>query len=190
MKVRLTLSGTAPLLMHNIQLADPLNPIVRAMKEISGKRKKTDEDLLRLAELEFKGGLYMTDELGPYVPGVNVEKCLVEGARITKQGKQVERGLFVIDNESPLLYKGPRTAEALWADESFRSRLAVKVAQARVQRTRPIFRDWALEVTAEVDSALLNLESVASIASDAGSMVGIGDYRPRYGRFTTEVEVL
>jgi len=76
MKVRLTLTGTAPMLMHNIQLADPLNAIARAMKEISSKRKKTDEDQLRMAELEFKGGLYITDQLGPYVPGVNVEKCL------------------------------------------------------------------------------------------------------------------
>lgn len=190
MKVRLTLTGTAPLLMHNIQLADPLNPIVRAMKEISGKRKKTDEDLLRMAELEFKGGLYITDELGPYVPGVNVEKCLVEGARVTKQGKQVERGLFVTDNEVPLLYQGPRTAEALWANEDFRSRLAVKVSTSRVQRTRPIFRDWAIEVAAEVDPALLNLDSLRAIAVDAGSMVGIGDYRPRYGRFIVKVESL
>lgn len=190
MKVRLTLTGTAPLLMHNIQMADPLNPLVRAMKEISGKRKKTDEDLLRMAELEFKGGLYITDELGPYVPGVNVEKCLVEGARVTKQGKQVERGLFVTDNEVPLLYQGPRTSDALWANEDFRSRLSVKVGQSRVQRTRPIFREWAIEVSAEVDPALLNLDSLQSISTDAGSMVGIGDYRPRYGRFEAVVEVL
>lgn len=190
MKIRLTLTGTAPMLMHNIQLADPLNPIARAMKEISAKRKKTDEDLLRMAELEFKGGLYITDELGPYVPGVNVEKCLVEGARITKQGKQVERGLFVVDNECPLLFKGPRSADGLWAAEEFRSRMAVKVGQARVQRTRPIFRDWAVEVSAEVDPALLNMESVQSIATDAGSMVGLGDFRPRYGRFDAVVEEL
>lgn len=190
MKVRLTLTGTAPMLMHNIQLSDPLNAVARAMKEISSKRKKTDEDQLRLAELEFKGGLYITDQLGPYVPGVNVEKCLVEGARITKQGKQVERGLFVEDNECPLLYQGPRTAADLWADEDFRSRMAVKVGTSRVQRTRPIFRQWAVEATAEVDPALLNLESVASIATDAGSMVGLGDFRPRYGRFVAQVEAL
>lgn len=190
MKVRLTLNGTAPMLMHNIQLADPLHPIARAMKEISSKRKKTDEDQFRLAELEFKGGLYISDELGPFVPGVNVEKCLVEGARITKQGKQVERGLFVVENECPLLYQGPRSADALWANEDFRSRMAVKVGTSRVQRTRPMFRTWALEATAEVDPALLNLESVQSIATDAGNMVGLGDFRPRYGRFTALVEAL
>ena len=70
MKVRLSIEGTAPLLMHNIRLADPLNPIAKAMKAISSKRKKTDDDLAQLARLEFEGGLYVLPDLGPYLPGV------------------------------------------------------------------------------------------------------------------------
>jgi hypothetical protein len=142
LKVRITITGTAPLLMHNVRLANPLDPIARAMKETSGKRKKTDEDLERLARLEFEGGLYV-DSAGPYLPGANIEKCLVEGARVTRQGKQVERGLFVTDNEVPLLYDGPRTADGLWADESFRSMMAVKVGTSRVMRCRPMERTIA-----------------------------------------------
>lgn len=190
MKVLITLNGTAPLIQHNVRLANPLDPITRAMKEISGKRKKTDDDLFRLARLEFEGGLYFMNGIGPYVPGANIEKTIVEGARITKQGKQVERGLFVTDNESPLIYAGPRTIEDLWADESYRSMMSVKVGQARIMRCRPWFHNWALEVTAEVDEGLLNLEALNSICSDAGAMVGLGDYRPRYGRFTSQVETL
>jgi hypothetical protein len=188
-KVRITLTGTAPLLMHNVRLANPLDPIARAMKETSGKRKKTDEDLERLARLEFEGGLYC-DAAGPYLPGANIEKCIVEGARVTRQGKQVERGLFVTDNEVPLLYNGPRTPDELWANEEYRSMMAVKVGQARVMRCRPIFRSWTMEANAEMDGAQLNLSTLQSIASDAGAMVGLGDYRPRYGRFEVEVEAL
>lgn len=190
MKVRFSVTGTAPLLMHNIRLANPLDPIARQMKEISGKRKKTDADHEDLARLEFVGGLYLLDEIGPYVPGVNLEKAIVEGGRITKQGRQVERGLFVTDNEVPLLYRGPRDPEALWADPSFRSVMAVKVGQARVMRTRPVFREWALEFDAEVDEGLLSVDVLDAITRDAGSMVGIGDYRPRFGRFTSVLEVL
>lgn len=190
MKVRLSITGTAPYLSHNIRLANPLDPIAREMKTISGKRKKTDDDLLRLAELEFVGGLYLDPETGPYVPGANVEKCLVEGGRITKQGKQVERGVFVIDNVIPMLYKGPRDAAGLWADESFRNMSAVKVGMARVMRCRPEFRQWALEADCELDPAMLNPEGLAQIATDAGAMVGLGDYRPRYGRFTCTIEEL
>lgn len=189
MKVRITITGTAPLLMHNVRLANPLDPIARAMKETSSKRKKTDEDHERLARLEFEGGLYI-DDTGPYLPGANIEKCLVEGARVTRQGKQVERGLFVIDNEVALVYDGPRTADGLWADESFRSLMSVKVGTSRVTRCRPMFRSWVLEANAEMDGAQLNLGTLQAIAIDAGAMVGLGDYRPRYGRFTAEVEAL
>lgn len=190
MKVRITLTGSAPLLMHNVKLANPLDPIARAMKEISSKRKKTDADHEALAKLEFQGGLYIDDQVGPYLPGANVEKCLVEGARITKAGKQVERGLFVEAMECPLIYKGPRTADALWGDESFRSAMAVKVGQARIMRTRPIFREWAVEADADMDDTLINLSALQAIANDAGKMVGLGDYRPRYGRFDAVVEAL
>jgi hypothetical protein len=123
MKIRMILEGTAPLLCHNIRLADPFDPIVRAIKEISGKRKKTDEDLQRMERLEFEGGLYL-DENGPTMPGASIEKCLVEGARVTKQGKQVERGLIVTEMEIPLQYDGPRDVEGLWDDPQFRSRLS------------------------------------------------------------------
>lgn len=188
MKVRIDIVGTAPFLMHNIALADPLNPVVREMRVISGKRKKTDEDLMELARLEFIGGLYIADPVGPYVKGVAVEKSFVEGARVTKQGKQIERGLFVVDNEIPLEYPGPRDAAKLWADPNFHDRQPVRVGTSRVHRMRPIFREWSLQAFAEMDTALLNIDTLQAIVTDAGAMIGLGDYRPRYGRYTATVE--
>jgi hypothetical protein len=187
MRVRITLEGSTGLLCHNARLANPLDPIVRQMKVISGKRKKTDEDLERLARLEFEGGLYF-DDAGPFIPGANIEKCIVEGARVTRQGKQVERGLFITDDEVPLVYKGPRLVDELWADEAFRSMMSVKVGTSRVMRCRPLFRGWTLDVHGEMDPGLLNLDTLEAIVTDAGGMVGLGDYRPRYGRFTGTVE--
>ena len=190
MKVRLSLTGTAPLIVHNSRLANPLDPIVREIKAISGKRKKTDDDHLQMARLEFEGGLYISKDVGPHMPGANIEKCIVEGGRVTKQGKQIERGLFIVDDEVPLVYSGPRDVAKMWATEDFHSIMSVKVVTARVQRCRPIFRSWALDVDAEVDPGLLNLDTLRAIVTDAGSMVGLGDYRPRYGRFSAVVEEL
>ena len=190
MKVRIAIEGTTPLITHNIRLANPLDPIAKAMKAISAKRKKTEDDHLQLARLEFEGGLYLDPEVGPYIPGENVEKCIIEGARITKQGKQVERGLFITDNVVPLIYEGPRTPESLWSDENFRHTAAVRVGQQRVMRTRPVFRTWALDADGELDPGLLAPETLQELLDDAGAMVGIGDFRPRYGRFSAKVEVL
>lgn len=177
------------MLCHNIRLSDPLDPIVRAIKEISGKRKKTDEDLERIERLEFEGGLYLSSD-GPVLPGANIEKCLVEGARVTKQGKQVERGLIVTEMDVPIRYDGPRAVEDLWAEPQFRSRMSVKVSTSRIMRCRPMFPEWTLELTATVDPGQLNLDALQAIVADAGAMVGLGDYRPRYGRFVGAVEEL
>lgn len=57
MKLRLT--GIAPLLMHDNKAANPLNPYAKAMKALTGKRKKTDDDLAEIARIEWEAGLYI-----------------------------------------------------------------------------------------------------------------------------------
>jgi hypothetical protein len=192
MKVRLSLEGTAPLLMHSARGVDPLDPVVKQIKAITAKRKKTEDDMEVIARLEFEVSMYFLDSIGPFIPGVNVEKCLVEGGRITKSGKNVERGLFVLDNACPLLYTGPRDIEGLWsaANGEFRSMMAVGVGGRKIMRCRPIFHDWSVECEAELDTTVLNIGELEQIATHAGSMVGLGDFRPRYGRFLTKVEPL
>ena len=44
------LSGDS-LIMHNGRTSNPLDPFTKAMKEISGKRKKTDADLEALSKI-------------------------------------------------------------------------------------------------------------------------------------------
>jgi hypothetical protein len=188
MKVRLTITGVEPLLMHSDRLSDPLDPWAMKLHEVSSKRKKTDDDHREMARLEWRGSLYWSERSGPYIPGRNIEKCLVEGARISRAGRQVERGLFVLTNEASLRYDGPTDPEELWKDERFRDRRSVGVAQRRVMRTRPVFPEWSMAVEAELDTSVLGLDELGRIAQEAGRQVGLGDFRPRYGRFTATVE--
>lgn len=190
MQFRITLEGTAPLIMHNVRLADPLDPIARQMKTITGKRKKTEADHEEIAHLEFMGGLYYDDEVGPYLPGENVQRCLVDAARITKAGVQVTRGVFVTSMVNPLAYGGPRNPEELWADDRFRLTRPVVVQRSKTMRTRPIFIRWAADVEGELDDEVLNLSELEQIAGTAGRMIGLGDWRPRYGRFAATVDKL
>lgn len=184
----LTITGTAPLLMHNSRLADKLDLITREKAAVAGKRKKTDEDDMLISRLEWTGGLYFDPEVGPYLPGDNVFKALVEAARKSKDGKRVEQGLFINTDVNPLVYKGPRDLEGLWADENFVFRRTVKQQMSRITRTRPIFQNWVAEITGVYDPNVLNLEDVRAFAETAGSYIGVGDWRPRYGRFTATVE--
>jgi hypothetical protein len=54
-------------------------------------------------------------------------------------------------------------------------------------RTRPIFRRWNLEATAHFDPDVLNLRDIEEVAADAGKLVGIGDWRPKHGRFSAGI---
>lgn len=189
MEVRITIVGTQPLLMHSTRLADPLDPIVKEIKRFTSKRvNKTDDDQEKIAQLEFTGSLYMDPEIGPFIPGDNIQRCLTDAARMNKLGMKVTRGLFVSTNVNPLAYDGPRTADELWANPVFRHRASVKVTTSRMMRTRPIFHKWSTEAFATIDDGQLSLEDLRQIADNAGSFIGLGDWRPRYGRFTATVE--
>jgi hypothetical protein len=187
---RITITGTAELLMHNARLSNPLDPAAKAMKAVSSKRVKTDDDYEELARLEHLGSLYLDPDVGPYMPGQNIERCLVDAAKVTKSGVKVTRGVFISTNINPLAYKGPRTPEDLWGDENFRHLGSVKVQQNRVMRCRPMFRQWRTAAEGTLDTRVLSLDELRGIAETAGSMIGIGDWRPRYGRFIAEVEKL
>src|SRR5688572_13744854 len=93
--VMVTLAGARPLIMHNVRLADPRDQFAKQLKALSGTRTKTDDVYDEMAEAEFLGGLYWHADTGPYIPGENVFASLVEGARMSKQGRAVERGVLL-----------------------------------------------------------------------------------------------
>jgi len=182
LEVRLT--GIAPLIMHNGQLADPLNEGVKAMKRVSGKRSKTEADFEELAKLEFQGSLYMGQN-GPVIPSHVLESAIVNGAKKSKDGQKAKAGMFV-DKNATLEYDGPKDREGLWNAPEFRLVAPVVVSRARVMRTRPIFNEWAVNVVISFDDNQANEAQVLRWVEDAGSQVGLCDWRPRYGRFQVE----
>lgn len=182
----ITFTGTAPLLMHNSRLANPLDPATKAVKKYTSKRNKTDEDYEHLARLEFTGGLYLDSDAGPYIPGENIMRCLVDGAKLTKHGVKVTRGVFIKTDVNPLAFDGPRTDDGLWA-AGYRHMASVKVGTQRVMRCRPWFPDWKVQADGVLDPAVLELEDLTTISGNAGSLIGLGDWRPRFGRFTATV---
>lgn len=179
--------GIRPLLCHNEQLADPLNEWAKAMKELSGKRNKTDADHLEMARIEWMGGLYLVPELGidgPAFPTRAVRKSILEGARLTKDGKKVERGLQFLEMYVPLEYEGTRDVAKLADLPAFRNRSLVKVGTNRVGRTRPMFSSWRIRFTCLMDEEQLNTRDLLRVAEAAGRLIGLGDNRVNgFGRY-------
>lgn len=182
--INFKIRGIAPMLHHNSQLADPLNKHAKALKKISGKRKKTDDDYADMARVEMLGGLYWTKTAGLHIPGENVEACLIGAAKFKKLGTAFKRSAQVVDLTCPLTGTGaPDDPDAIADNPEFRFVKSVKVGTSRIMRTRPIFEKWATEFTVMYDQNQLQREDIIEAAESAGVMVGLGDWRPRFGKF-------
>lgn len=199
MNIEFILRGTSALLCHNPQMVDPECEWNRLIKVITAKRKKTDEDHKEIERLEWHGGLYTAGIGGRFVvsqPSSKVRKCLINAARISKQGKQIERAVIMTELNVPLIYDGSDRAKdsaaeiaRLFAAREFHSRLSVGVGNKRVMRVRPQFYPWALVVPAVfVPDAGLNFDELERIVELAGVAERIGDNRVNgYGAFQGHV---
>lgn len=183
--LKFKLSSVSPLLMHNGRLADPMNEFSRRMKEVSGKRAKTDADFIEMARIEWYGGMYLMDGGKPCIPGEVIESALINAARKTRKGKQAMGGIICPGNY-PLVFDGPQDLDERWADDNCRLTCGVRIQKNRIMRTRPIFHEWSLEFDLLFDDQQLNEKDVIGIVMVAGEN-GLCDWRPKFGRFTAEV---
>lgn len=182
-KLKFRIEGLAPVVFHNGMLADPLYEGSKRMREVTAKRKKTDADLEQLARLEFTYSLYVDERSEPIVPSDVLRGCLIAGAKRLREGVQAKAGLYLNAN-APLLYDGPRDAKSLFERKEFVFRSIETVNRNKVVRTRPRFERWAAEFEAEVDDELLSERALEEIVRTSGRVIGIGERRPTFGRFT------
>lgn len=184
----LRITGTSPLMMHSDRLANPLIPETKAHKELTGKRKKTDDDHLAIARSEFIAGAYFDEKLGFYVPGQNFDATFWSGAKLQKMGVHWKRGAMVMTDRAKLEFDGPNTPDRLWEDTRFVDCRGVKVGQAKIMRYRPIFLDWAVTLEVVVNPDVLDIAEAKKAIEDAGKLIGVCEYRPRFGRFEVAYE--
>ena len=182
-QITFKVSGTSPLILHNGQTADPLNQYSKRMKMLSGKRAKTDADFQEMARTEFEAGLYLNKEGHVILPAIVLEAAIVSGAKKQRLGKAVQAGLYVLE-DAPLIFPdAAMTVDELWECGRYRFSVPVKVQMSKVIRTRPKFDEWALEFTVIYYDDILNEADVRKIITDTGDLIGLCDWRPRFGRF-------
>lgn len=186
--IKVTWKGVTPLIMHSCQCVNPLHPIAREIKKYTSKRNKTEEDLLRIADLEWESGAYWKEGLGLYIPAENVEATIVNGAKANKKGKDIEKYCDVEDLYIPLDYGENLTKEQLIADYNYRDTRIMTVQRSKVTRTRPRFDQWKISFRVRYDETKIDLETIVNAIEHAGQYVGLCDSRPKYGKFVATVE--
>ena len=188
--MRVKLTGVAPLLQHNGRLADALDPATKAMKAASkAGGKGTDDGQEAIARAEFLGSLYWAGD-APFVPGVALERALRDASSGVERGakKKFDAGVQVLD-DAVLVYPGKqfKTPEALYESGNFTFRTSARVMAARVMRTRPKFDQWSAVFKVDYNPSLVNRDMLIATLTYAGNACGLGDWRPRFGRFSVEV---
>lgn len=181
--VTVLVRGVTPTMMHNGQLADPLNKWSKAIKVLTAKgKKKTDADIAEIARLEWYGSLYVTDDGRPCWPGENIEGMLRDAAKKERRGKET---LFAIRSrgEWPVEHDGPADLDSLWENERYRKVCQVRVQKSRVVRCRPIFPEWSLSFKVEYDSNVLTRDDLERWIMTAGEVIGLSEWRPKFGLF-------
>lgn len=194
-ELKFKIKGVAPLLMHNSRMANPLDDYAQFIRPLTKKKNKTDADHHEIARIEWEAGLYLRD--GTVVmPAANIQACLWEASKRTKNGKKFQAGVMIAEDYFKLEHKGPKiqvngNGKIPIADLDkyfplFKDQSLVKVSQARTVRTRPIFYDWNLTMSLFFDESVLDARTIVSILEDAGRFVGLCEKRPRLGRFEVE----
>lgn len=185
--VKVQLTGVTPLLMHNGELADAKNPITIQKKEITAKRtKRTEADDDKLERLEWFGSLWRSKVDGRLIiPERVVYALCISAAKKISNGPLAKASVFVPD-DAEFTYDGPEDLEELYADERFVYRRALPQRDVRIVRVRPRFPVWGCSFTVDLDEETWDTSKLKGCLVKAGKIVGVGDWRPTFGRFTAQ----
>lgn len=164
-KVKVKIKGIVPLLMHKYNIIN---------NEEKAKRKDEQYSI----ETDAQKALYFDKKIGCYAPSTWIEACLRESAKDFKQGKKTYKNAILssvfCEEEKISLHK------KIYDEIDVR---AVVIQRNRIAKGRPKFNTWELEFILCYDETRIKKDILKQILEEAGATKGIGDYRPKFGRF-------
>ena len=164
MEIKVSVKGTAPLLLHKYVEADATT---------SKKKKK-----VYVPEEEAEKVCYRTQDNKIYIPSTHFKGCMIKSAvDFIYSGRKtykdyIKSGIFFKEQEI-----------ILTPQEYTISNMPVVITRARIMRSRPEFKEWECTFTIEVINEDLDKTILKEILESAGKFKGVGDFRPEYGRF-------
>lgn len=187
-QINARIRGTAPLLQHSFTQ----NHLVTLMEGASKRTGSPDYSL------EWLATMYITKDNYLCQPATHIEGAIQRAATSFKMkgkgGKTwkdfIKAYCYVLPDDILHLCNGqPIPAPDASLVDNPTDMLSVNIMRVKVQRAAVarsrlmISAGWELAFTIEVQDEQVRPDVAHQILSEAGRAVGIGDYRPRYGRF-------
>lgn len=180
MNISVTIEGVTPLLMNRFTEEAEVKVSSGVSKVAIGKKGTPREQAEKKAYADTKTG-----EL--YIPGPNIFACLIQAGTFHKVGKSK-----ITTTKSSLIPAGMAISEVICPlgtshfEVDSRS-VVIPATGGRIMAHRPRLDEWKLSFTLEVDESMFDEATARLLIDDAGSKVGLGDFRPArkgpFGRF-------
>lgn len=184
-------NGLDSLLQNNPQMSDPLNKFSKEMKLITGKRKKTDDDIIAMREVELRAKIYWDNTQGIYVPSTwataSIQGVSWSKAKIKKA--DIRAAVFATQPKLKLQYDGMELVKKpidIVNNDVFHNVISMKQGQVRVVKATPKFTGWSFDVSLDYDDSIINERELKDLVEYGAAFGGFGDFRPTYGRATIE----
>lgn len=176
--IEVTVKGTAALVQN--RFPEEENGGTSEGHQPSGKDKPAGVRGKRYDDdVEAKKRLYLLEDgKTVYQPANHFESALIESAVNFKfDGKKTYKdafkgGIFVLPERI-------RHTNQIWGKD----KRSVVIQRARIMRVRPKFEDWELSFVIQCIDDRISPDVIRDVLDYAGLYKGIGDMRPRYGRF-------
>ena len=183
-KITFKIEGTQPLMLNNSQVVNPFNKYTLALKPLTAKRKKTEDDMNEIYRLQFESSLYMKGDTY-IIPGDHFWKSVCVAAKEQKLGKKFEQSFQVWEDCILDFPEKDLTPNELYEEKSHVDiRDGVIQGRSRVPVCRAIFTEWNTVVECWYDESQLDEKDIVNIFNVAGQRYGVGTYRQKFGRFS------
>jgi hypothetical protein len=177
--ISIEIQGISPLLMNRYGGEKPSEP-----KPPRGK--KTQDWIDKKHHQQWTEAAHWVDGKGFHIPPEALEAMLSCGARKIRMGQDFKQCVSIVEDFVPLLvwdgsekYRPANgTLESYYRREHIGLR-GVVIGKARVDRCRPVFKDWSLKFNVSFDESIVTEENIKT----ALERQQVGDFRPRFGRF-------
>lgn len=181
MKIDITIQGITPLICNRFTEEAAERATTGSRSAIATADRGTPQDIAsQKLYLDTKGVIG--------IPVPNLLRCIVDGGIFEKHGRSK-----ITTQKSSLLYACldiedvmiPIVHEQPWKVDT--RPIRIPATGGRILAHRPMFDDWKLSFTANLDTEIMTPALLRQIVDHAGKKIGLGDFRPStkgpFGKF-------
>lgn len=170
--ITVTILGTADFLFHrwNCEAVDTKSKAAK-----NSAAKKTDD---------LESYVYRNDDGELCIPGEYVRQSIIHAAKYRQDPRSPRKsamdlhkaGVIALTNLCSLGVK----------EWDYEDRRRVVIQRSGVNRIRPAMKTgWKIECDLMINlPEYISQDSLVSVLNDAGRLIGVGDFRPTFGRFS------